>query len=596
MWFISYINMLNHPLYTTYYNKNGNGDTNQSLRGLLHGIWYRVSQFGLSDQFQGSDRKQIELSNKINFILTATTIPVLMAGLILHQHVMTICNLLVISVFAGCWVLMYQGQFLLSRVIGIFMLYNMQMVSMILCGSNSGMDDILITTSMIPMMLLGKINLKWIYFFIAQCLLYYFIYDTFTPWFDRFAMPAAGQITVHNIMAPVKILTLFITMYLLLRTILDTETEYEARQRILVEQRNYYFNLLDSMPIHVIMYDRDLRYTYVNRDACKDKTISEWIIGKTDMEYVRYRNLDGTMAQKRMEQLKASSDERQSIEKEEEFINRQGQYHAELRGTIPLFDELTGELREYFCYSIDITQRKEAEKKLQETITALSRVNAELKQFGYIVSHDLKTPLRNISTYLQILRRHVQLDAESNELIDQAVKSVKHMNSMIQDIFMYASSDQANLQREEVDIAELIKVICENMSSVLDERNAKVKIKDNIPLLYINRTHALHLFSNMITNAIKYNQSAAPWVEIGTDGWEFYVRDNGIGIKSQHQQQIFELFKRLHSQEEYEGTGVGLSLCQKIISIYSGTIKVESEYGTGSTFRFSLPGATHIRF
>jgi len=491
---------------------------------------------------------------------------------------------------------MYQGQFLLSRVIGIFMLYNMQMVSMILCGSNSGMDDILITTSMIPMMLLGKINLKWIYFFIAQCLLYYFIYDTFTPWFDRFAMPAAGQITVHNIMAPVKILTLFITMYLLLRTILDTETEYEARQRILVEQRNYYFNLLDSMPIHVIMYDRDLRYTYVNRDACKDKTISEWIIGKTDMEYVRYRNLDGTMAQKRMEQLKASSDERQSIEKEEEFINRQGQYHAELRGTIPLFDELTGELREYFCYSIDITQRKEAEKKLQETITALSRVNAELKQFGYIVSHDLKTPLRNISTYLQILRRHVQLDAESNELIDQAVKSVKHMNSMIQDIFMYASSDQANLQREEVDIAELIKVICENMSSVLDERNAKVKIKDNIPLLYINRTHALHLFSNMITNAIKYNQSAAPWVEIGTDGWEFYVRDNGIGIKSQHQQQIFELFKRLHSQEEYEGTGVGLSLCQKIISIYSGTIKVESEYGTGSTFRFSLPGATHIRF
>jgi light-regulated signal transduction histidine kinase (bacteriophytochrome) len=111
-----------------------------------------------------------------------------------------------------------------------------------------------------------------------------------------------------------------------------------------------------------------------------------------------------------------------------------------------MYDEGTGQLLEYFCYSLDITERKDAEKKLQETVRALRRYNDELKQFGFVVSHDLKTPLRNISTYLQILQRQVQLDDHSNELIGEAVKSVKHMNSMIQDIFMYASSEQADLK------------------------------------------------------------------------------------------------------------------------------------------------------
>ena len=451
------------------------------------------------------------------------------------------------------------------------------------------MEDILLTTSMIPMMLLGMKHWKWIVFFIAQSFLYYFIYDTYSERFDHFAPPLAEQLSIHGIMMPVKFMTLLVTMYLVLRILLDTTYEYEARRKVLEAQRNYYFNLLDNMPIHVITYDKDMRYTYVNRDACKDRSIAEWIIGKTDMEYVQYRNLDPSMAQNRMDQLSVSAHKRIAIEKEEEFINRKGLYHAELRGTIPLFDERSGALKEFFCYSIDITRLKEIEKKLGDTVVALSRANSELKQFGYVVSHDLKTPLRNISTYLQILKRNTNLDDESNELIELTVRSVKHMSSMIQDIFMYASSEQANLHREEVDLEGLISVIRESMSSLLDQRGAEVRIIGDMPLLNMNRTHAHHLFLNLITNGIKYNQSERPLVEIGMDSAGFYIRDNGIGIQSQYQQQIFELFKRLHSHEEYEGTGVGLSLCQKIVNIYSGTIRVESEFGKGSTFRFTLP-------
>ena len=505
---------------------------------------------------------------------------------------MSICNILVLTALLGCWVLVYYRKYLVSRVFGIFTLYNVQMVSMILCGSRSGMEDILLTTSMIPMMLLGMKHWKWIIFFISQSFMYYFIYDTFSARFDHFAPPLAEQLTVHSIMIPVKFMTLLVTMYLALRILIDTTNEYEARRKVLEAQRNYYFNLLDSMPIHVITYDKDMRYTYVNRDACKDRSIAEWIIGKTDMEYVQYRNLDPTLAQNRIEQLKVSAKERIAIEKEEEFINRKGLYHAELRGTIPLFDDKTGALKEFFCYSIDITRLKEIEKTLGDTVVALSRANSELKQFGYVVSHDLKTPLRNISTYLQILKRNATLDDESNELIELTVRSVKHMSNMIQDIFMYASSEQANLHREEVDLTELIYVIRESMASLLAQRGAEVKIIGDMPILNINRTHAHHLFSNLITNGIKYNQSERPLVEIGIDSAGFYIRDNGIGIQPQYQQQIFELFKRLHTHEEYEGTGVGLSLCQKIVNIYSGTIHVESEFGRGSTFRFTLPSAS----
>jgi signal transduction histidine kinase len=577
---------------TAYLNNDEGRGTARPFQKRLSGLWISISQFGLPADYQDSDRKHIELTNKVIFILTVTSVPVFITGLVMHLSAMSICNFLVLFALIGCGVLIYCRRYLLARVLTIFTLYNVQLVSMILCGSKSGMEDILLTTAMIPMMLLGMKHRKWIIFFIIQCFLYYFIYDTFSTHFDRFAQTEAQQIAVHNIMMPVKVLTLLITMYLLLRMLRDIATEYEAHRQVLEAQRNYYFNLLDNMPIHVITYDRDMRYTYVNRDACKERSIAEWIIGKTDIEYVQYRNLDPTLARDRMEQMKRSANERQAIEKEEEFINRKGLYHAELRGTIPLFDELTGELREYFCYSIDITRRKETEKKLKDTVEALSRANDELRQFGYVVSHDLKTPLRNISTYLQILKRNAPLDDESNDLIGQAVKSVKHMSSMIQDIFMYASSEQVNLQCEQVDVAEMISVICENMASLLDQRKALVKVTGDMPVLYMNRTHALHLFSNLITNAVKYNQSDIPLVEIGMDGPGFYIRDNGIGIKPQYQQQIFELFKRLHTQEEYEGTGVGLSLCQKIVNIYSGAIRVESELGCGSTFYFSLPDTT----
>jgi light-regulated signal transduction histidine kinase (bacteriophytochrome) len=275
------------------------------------------------------------------------------------------------------------------------------------------------------------------------------------------------------------------------------------------------------------------------------------------------------------------------------MIDRYGKSVSSIKGTIPLLDEKTQEPTSLISYSINITERKQAEEKLKETVIALEQKNKELKHFAFAVSHDLKTPLRNISTYLQLLKRKNNLDTDSNEMIDSAVKSVKHLHQLINDIFLYTSSDQINLNREEIDIKKLVHEIEERITDFKDEKNASILVPDWLPNVYMNPTHALHLFSNLIINGIKYNQSEKPVVEIAysiVGGKVVYaVKDNGIGIQPAYHQQIFDMFKRLHSQEEYEGTGVGLSLCKKIVELYGGTIEISSDFGKGSTFSFTLP-------
>jgi signal transduction histidine kinase len=562
----------------------------------LYKLWQKISLFGLPISYQGDDRKNIILANQLNFILLLVVGVYCLITLGLGYTLIGVCDALFLGIFLTCCWLNYKGYFLYSRLLGVFMQYNLLLISMIFAGSGCHMEDFLITTAMMPIMMFGKKHLKFIFMFMFQCLFYYFIYDTYRATFDHYALPIAQQKVLGAIIIPAKVITLFLTMYLILRGHLETETEFEARQRVLEAQRNYYFNMLEHVPFELVVYDRNYRYTYVNRNSYRDKIMGAWIIGKTDEDYVKFRNLDPQLAKDRVSILRQSADERRAVFREEAFINKDGKYHTAIKGSIPMFDNETGELTEFFCYSMNITPLKETEKKLQDSLESLKRVNEELKQFGYIVSHDLKTPLRNISTYLQILKRNVPLDKESNTLIEQSVNSVKHMNEMIQDIFTYASSEQANMNRDNIDINKIINIVKENMMSELDSRGASVNIVSQLPLLHMNRTHALHLFSNLITNGIKYNESPQPVVEIGTeviDGLHYlYVRDNGIGIKPEYQAQVFELFKRLHGpSSEYEGTGVGLSLCKKITSIYKGTIEVISVEGQGAKFRFALPAA-----
>lgn len=242
---------------------------------------------------------------------------------------------------------------------------------------------------------------------------------------------------------------------------------------------------------------------------------------------------------------------------------------------------------------IIIYKRTQEEKSLKEAIADLQRVNDGLRQFAYATSHDLKTPLRNISTYLQLLKRKNVLNEESNQMVDSAVNSVKHLNQLISEIFLYTTTDFKNEKDETTDLQVVMKQIKEDTKAIFSERHATLVLPDKLPVVRMNHTQAQHVFSNLISNAIKYNKSHTPVVIISykraMQYYEFSVKDNGIGIKPEYQQQIFEIFKRLHSSEEYEGTGIGLAICKKIIESYGGSIHVKSVPAEGSEFVFTVP-------
>lgn len=242
-----------------------------------------------------------------------------------------------------------------------------------------------------------------------------------------------------------------------------------------------------------------------------------------------------------------------------------------------------------------IIRKRTTEAEIQKgMINELERVNTGLQQFAYVTSHDLKTPLRNISTYLQLLKRKNVLDEDSNDMVDRAVKSVKHLNQLITDIFLYTTTDFKNESAEVVDMNMLLESMREDFKALLTETNTTLNIAKNIPKIKVNHIQVTHVFSNLIANALKYNRSANPTITVSyiplEKGFiEFTVADNGIGIEEQYQEQIFEIFRRLHTQEEYEGTGIGLAICKKIIDSYGGSIRVESQLGKGSKFIFTLP-------
>ena len=244
-------------------------------------------------------------------------------------------------------------------------------------------------------------------------------------------------------------------------------------------------------------------------------------------------------------------------------------------------------------YAFDITEIKEAEKKLKEYSVELERKNDDLHHFVNATSHDLKSPLRNIASHLQLLQRKNidKLDEDSLAMIAYTIKSVKHLNQLISDIYQYSIADRNDKPLMLANLNDILERSLKPLEDVITSRNAEISY-GNLPTLKISPSQMETLFGNLVGNAIKYNTSKKPLITISattTDtAYIISVADNGIGIASEYQSQIFEIFQRLHNSEEYEGTGVGLAICSKIVETYGGKIWVESQPDRGSTFHFSL--------
>ncbi|MBV8816941.1 MAG: PAS domain S-box protein [Acidobacteriaceae bacterium] len=248
-----------------------------------------------------------------------------------------------------------------------------------------------------------------------------------------------------------------------------------------------------------------------------------------------------------------------------------------------------GQATRFIGMSFDNTARNRAEERLRVA-------NQDLEQFAYSASHDLQEPLRSVNIYSELLtaRLRGKLDGDTVEYLEYIRAGATRMQALLRDLLAYAqASRREDKAVEPVDANQCFQAAISNLEASLAESGASLSC-DLLPTVRVDATHLQQLFQNLIGNAVKYRRPGiAPEVSISAEmqsgRWQFSVRDNGIGIDPQYQNRIFGLFKRLHSQREYSGTGIGLALCSRIVEQYGGRIWVESEPGKGSTFYFTLP-------
>lgn len=242
----------------------------------------------------------------------------------------------------------------------------------------------------------------------------------------------------------------------------------------------------------------------------------------------------------------------------------------------------------------DISERKRFEDILLRQSEELRRSNAELEQFAYVASHDLQEPLRMVASFMQLLAERYQgkLDAKADKYIGYAVDGARRMQALINDLLALSRVNSRGADFKTADCNSIMRCVLHDLEGRVHDTNATVQYGE-LPAVVADEQQLTQLLQNLIGNALKFRGIETPHVRIDaerqSDHWLFTVRDNGIGIAPENAEQIFVLFQRLHSRQQYEGTGIGLAVCKKIVERHGGRIWVESELGKGAAFKFTLP-------
>ena len=367
--------------------------------------------------------------------------------------------------------------------------------------------------------------------------------------------------------------------------------QFIERQRMeaaLRDSEALYHSLVDTLPINVLRKDLAGKVTFGNKLYCETlgRPLQD-LLHKTDFDL-----FPRELAEKYV------ADDRKVIETRRVFEDIE--QHRKPDGTqlyvhvlkAPVFDaqqEVVGTQVIFW----DETARKQAEDALRQTAEALARSNRELEQFAYVASHDLQEPLRMVASYTQLLARRYtdQLDTTAHDYVRFAVEGARRMQELINDLLTYSRVGTQGKPFASTDCGQVLADTLANLKLVVEERRAVIT-HDRLPTLSADRGQLAQVFQNLISNALKFCGTRPPRIHVGAecrDGeWCFRVTDNGIGIEPKYFDRIFLIFQRLHTRDEYPGTGIGLALCKKIVERHGGRIWVESETGKGSTFCFTL--------
>jgi two-component system, sensor histidine kinase and response regulator len=239
-------------------------------------------------------------------------------------------------------------------------------------------------------------------------------------------------------------------------------------------------------------------------------------------------------------------------------------------------------------------QRRQSEEALAEKVAELARSNAELEQFAYVASHDLQEPLRMIANYTQLLaeRYRGKLDEQADKYIAYSVDGATRMQTLIQDLLKFSRVGRAEIEPRTTDCRAVVEQALKNLQAAIEDSGAVVKWT-GLPMVMADLSQLTQVFQNLIANAIKFHGAETPVIQIDAEKknqeWLLTVSDNGIGIPVESWQDIFVIFRRLHTRTEYAGNGIGLSICKKIIERHGGKIWIEAQAKPGSCFKFTLP-------
>jgi PAS domain S-box-containing protein len=374
--------------------------------------------------------------------------------------------------------------------------------------------------------------------------------------------------------------------------------EIEERQRTeealrFSEERFRAF--MNKGPAIAYIKNSDGRFVYVNEPCAQAFTrpVEHWI-GKTDSDFWPEEVASELISN---DQKVLSTGETLAFTEVVPSQNGKSQYWLSFK--FPLIEHG----QKYLAgLSVDVTEQKTAEAKLQQAFDELERSNAELEQFAYVASHDLQEPLRAVSGCVQVLQRRYsgQLDQRADEFIHHAVDGAARMQTLINDLLAFSRVGTRGNTFTTVPLPTLLQTALANLRVSIAESNAQITY-DDLPLVHGDTSQLAQVFQNLISNALKFRGDKQPQIHIGCrpdenhpNFWVLSVRDNGLGIDSKYFERIFVMFQRLHTRTEYAGTGIGLAICKKIIERHGGHIWVESQPGEGTTFFFSVPAAPSL--
>jgi PAS domain S-box-containing protein len=429
---------------------------------------------------------------------------------------------------------------------------------------------------------------------------------------------AAAQAIVWWIVAGTIVTIILVTAagYRLIREVRERQRTSLALRR----QTSILESILRCMSDGVVVADADTRFTQFNPAA--ERILG---VGKTEVSAVGWSN---TYHLFRSDQVTPYSAEDlplvcairgQNVDNAELFVRHPDRPagtwisvnarpllddEGNRIGGIAVFRDTTEQKRAESAIRQYAATLEHANQELDSKAQALSKANQELEQFAYIASHDLQEPLRMVTSFCQLLKKryHGQFDEKADQWLDFATDGAGRMHILIQDLLQYSRLGKSDRPAENVDLNALFDEVRSDLALAIHDAGADVQC-DPLPTIWGNRTQLHQLFQNLIANALKFHGSEPPVVRVACrpdgDFWECAVRDNGIGIEPKYFERIFKIFQRLHTKQDYPGTGIGLAVCAKIVERHGGRIWVESELGRGSTFHFTLqvadavPSAVH---